>query len=121
MADEGVFATTAEILRHAGSGASTASSAEAFTNQYVAEAESLINVLSGVNWSDLYSGLDADLRDLLKLAASVKAAISVIKYDIRGYASAREAENLININWQSFNLCVKILLIHGRTKFLGAT
>jgi hypothetical protein len=86
MADEGIFATTAEILRHAGVGASSTSKDEAYTNQYIAEAESWINILTGVNYSDSYSTLDADKRDILKLASAVYAAIGVCKFDVSGYS-----------------------------------
>lgn len=119
MADEGIFATTAEILRHAGVGASAVSSDEAYTNQYIAEAESWINILTGVNYSDTYATLDADKKEILKLAGAVFAAIGVAKYDNLGYASPREQENIININWQTFMLCVKILTRSGKTDFLS--
>ncbi len=121
MPDEGIFVTTAEVLRHAGTGASTASIDEAFVNQYVAEAESWINILTGVNYSDTYSTLNEDKRDLLKLAAGTYAAIGVAKYDVTGYASPREQENIINICWQTFIMCIKLLTMHGKTSFLSKT
>lgn len=121
MADEGVFVTTAEVLRHAGIGQSSASADEAFVNQFVAEAESWINILTGVNYSDSYSTLDADKRDLLKLAAGTYAAVGVAKYDVSSYASAREQENIININWQTFIMCIKLLTRDGKVDFLSGT
>ncbi len=121
MADEGVFVTTAEVLRHTGVGASAAGSTEASVNQFVAEAESWINILTGVNYSDSYSALDADKRDILKLAAGTYAAIGVAKDDVRGYASAREQENIMNINWQTFIMCIKLLTRDGKTDFLSET
>lgn len=119
MAEEGKFSTRAEVLRHAGAGASTTSNAEAYTNQYQAEAEALINVLCGYNWSDNYASANVDVKEILKLASNCFSAIGVIKYDQKAtYSSTREAENLININWQVFNLCIKILTIHGRIEFM---
>ena len=121
MADEGIFVTTAEVLRHAGTGASSVSSDEAYVNQYVAEAESYINILTGINYSDSYSSLDQDKRDILKLAAGSFAAIGVAKFDPSNYKSARDQENTINICWQNFVLCMKILTNKGRTTFLSKT
>ena len=118
MVDTGIFATTAEILRHAGLGASAVSSDEAYTNQFIAEAESWINILTGVNYSNTYATLNADKKEILKLAASVFAAIGVAKYDFKTYGSHREQENIININWQIFTLCVKVLTKGGKTDFL---
>ena len=121
MADEGVFATTTEVLRHAGVGASSASSDEAFVNQYITEAESWINILTGVNYSDTFATLNGDKADILKLAAATYAAIGVAKYDVSGYASAREQENIININWKTFIFCIKLLTRSGKTDFLTIT
>ena len=55
MADEGIFASGAQGVRKAGANASsTATSSEALLNDYIAQAESTINILSKVNWSDIY-------------------------------------------------------------------
>lgn len=97
MADEGIFCTTAEVLRKAGAGASAVSSAEAYTNDYVAQAESTINGMCRYNFSDNYATLNADTRDILKQVASDLAAIYVITYDFSGYDSRTEAEDIINI------------------------
>ena len=97
MADTGIFATTAEVQRKVGAGASATSNTEAYINQYMTEAESEINVFTRHNWSDDYSGLDADKKGILKMVASNLAAIMVIAYDFSGYNSRVEAEDMINI------------------------
>jgi len=97
MVDSGIFCTTAEVERKAGAGASATSKAEAYTNDYVSQAESVINVVTRFNWSDAYSGLNADVKGLLKQVASDLAAIYVISYDLSGYTSRVEAEDMINI------------------------
>tara|TARA_Y100000310_G_scaffold76543_2_gene73044 strand:- start:1482 stop:1847 length:366 start_codon:yes stop_codon:yes gene_type:complete len=97
MADTGIFATTAEVARKAGAGASATSVAEAYTNDYMTQAESFINTAARFNFSDAYSGLNADVKGMLKEAASNLAAIYVIEYDMGGYTSRAEAENMINI------------------------
>jgi len=98
MADTGIFATTAEVLRKAGSGASATSSAEAYVNDFMTQVESEINATCRFNFSDAYSSLNADTRGLLKQCASSMAAIYVIMYDMSGYSSRIEAEDLINVN-----------------------
>ena len=97
MSDEGLFATTAEIQRKAGANASATSKAEAYTNDFVAQAESFINVATRHNWSDDYSGLNVDTRDILKEVASNLAAIYVISFDMSGFTSRIEAEDMINV------------------------
>ena len=123
MADDGIFATNEEILRKAGAGASSVSSAVAFTDQYIAEAESYINILTGTDYSasGVFAGLDDGKKNILKEAASNLAAIYVVQYDITGYASTREAENIINMNWRRFVQCVKLLIDRSNVVFLSLT
>ena len=97
MVDTGIFATTAEVARKAGANASATSVAEAYVNDYMTQAESLINVLCRYNFSDNYSTLNADVRGLLKEVASNIAAIYVITYDMSGFTTRIEAEDMVNI------------------------
>ena len=97
MADTGVFATTAEVGRKAGANASATSKAEAYVNDYMTQVESFINVATRYNWTDAYSGLDVDVKGVLKMVASDLAAIYVIMYDMSGFTSRTEAEDMINV------------------------
>lgn len=109
MADTGIFATTAEIGYKAGANASTVSKAEAYTNSYIAQAESWINARTLYNWSDAYAGLNADVKGILKDAGSSLAAIYVINYDMSGFTSRQEALIMINILWARVEECCKLL------------
>lgn len=97
MADTGIFCTTAEVERKAGAGASATSVAEAYTNDYVAQAEGLINSICRYNFSDNYGSLNVDVKTILKEVASNLAAIYVISYDMSGYTTRTEAEDMINV------------------------
>jgi len=97
MADTGIFATTAEIQYKAGAGASATSKAEAYTNSFIAQAESLINCVCRYNFSDNYSTLNEDTKQLLKEVASNLAAIYVIMYDLSGYPNRINAEDMVNV------------------------
>jgi hypothetical protein len=97
MADTGIFATTAEVERKAGANASATSKAEAYVNDYMTQVESLINVMTRFNWSDVYATLNADVKGILKEVASNLAAIYVIQYDMSGFTDNIEAEDMINI------------------------
>ena len=109
MADTGIFATTAEVIRKAGANASSVSAAEAYINDFMTQAESYINVMTRKNWSDAYSSLNVDVKGLLKLAASNLAAIYVIQYDMSGFSSRTEAEDMINILWDGANSAINLL------------
>ena len=98
MADDGIFATNAEVLRKAGANASATSSAVAYTDQYLAEVESLINTVCRYNFSDNYATLNADVKSILKEIATDLAAIYVINYDMSSIVTASsliEAEDRI--------------------------
>ena len=97
MADTGIFCTGAEVERKAGANASATSSAEAYTNDYIAQAESEINAMCRYNFSDNYASLNDDTKMILKAAASNLAAIYVITYDMSGFTSRIEAESMINV------------------------
>ena len=97
MADTGIFCTTAEIARKAGAGASATSVTADYTNDYVAQAESLINSICRYNFSDNYGTLNVDVKPILKEVASNLSAIYVINYDMSGYTTRTEAEDMINV------------------------
>ena len=96
MASEGIFATTAEVSRKAGANASATSNSETYINDFMTQVESYINAYTRVNYSDSYSGLDVDVKGLLKEVASNLAAIYVIQYDMSGFTSRSEAESMID-------------------------
>ena len=98
MVDEGIFCTTAEVLRRAGEGANATPSAEAYINDFVATAEAEINVIAGFNFSDKYATLNVDVQGMLKECAACMAANKVVKYNFLGYPDRVSAEDLINVN-----------------------
>jgi len=97
MANTGIFATTTEVSRKAGANASATSNTEAYINDFMTQVESEINAATRYNWSDAYTGLDADVKGILKAVSSNLAAIYVINYDLSGFTSRVEAEDMINV------------------------
>mgnify|MGYP003675767319 CR=1 FL=1 len=106
MADTGIFATTAEVQRKAGANASSVSNVEAYINDFMTQAESLINSTTRFNWSDDYTGLNVDVKAILKQAASSWAAVMVIRYDMSGFTSRQEALVMINSLIYEYTTCV---------------
>lgn len=117
MADTGIFATTAEVQRKVGANASSTSNAEAYINDFMTQAESYINVITRYNWSDAYSGLNVDVKGILKEAASNLAAVYVINYDLTGYLSLEYAQAKIRTLLLRFEDCVFQLLDKKREDF----
>jgi len=118
MADTGIFATTAEVQRKAGAKANTTANAEAYINDFMTQAESEINAMSRVNWSDLYASLNADVKGLLKQAASNLAAIYIIQYDMSGYTSRAEAETMLDVLYDGFRRAMSLLEDEKKRSFI---
>jgi hypothetical protein len=97
MAHEGIFATSDEILVKAGENYDT-SITEARINALCLQAECTINAVSRYNWSDAFAALNVDVKYLLSDVASSMVAIAIITYNMAGYTSRTEAEDLINVN-----------------------
>ena len=97
MVDSGIFATTAEVGYKAGANASAVSNTETYINSFMTQVESTINSMCRYNFSDNYSTLNVDTKNILKEVASNLAAIYVIMYDMSGFTSRVEAEDMINV------------------------
>jgi hypothetical protein len=90
-------------------------------DEYILQAESIINVATKKNWSDTYSSLNVDVKYVLEHAAACLAAIEVINYDMSGYTSRSEAETMCDVLWTSYLRDVKILEdINSRDFMTGA-
>tara|TARA_Y100000310_G_C20301073_1_gene631812 strand:- start:254 stop:643 length:390 start_codon:yes stop_codon:yes gene_type:complete len=64
---------------------------------FIVEAESNINVSSRFNFTDEYASLNEDVKRILNQIASDLAAMQAIAYDMSGYTSRTEAEDMINV------------------------
>jgi len=98
MADFGIWTKNVDIQAKAGTGASATAKAVAATDVYVLEVESFINSITRYNWSDaVTAGLNADTQGILKMVSSNLCAIYVIQWDMSGYTSRIEAEDMVNV------------------------
>ena len=118
MADEGTFCTTAEVGRKAGANASATSIAEAYTNDFVKQAESYINSVCRINFHDLYATLTTHVKMLLKEAASDLAAMYAIQYDMSGFSSLDEAETMLDVLFTRATQCLSLLKNKEVTTFI---
>jgi hypothetical protein len=113
MAWTGIYvATIAEFQYKCGSKCSATSKAEAYGNSFVQQAESTINILCrkvfAANTS-AFTALPSTTKYLLTAAASDLAAIYAIQYDLSGFTSRGEAEDMIVVLRDDFLRCISIL------------
>lgn len=117
MVDSGIFATTAEVQYKAGANCNSTANSETYINSYMTQAESRINAETHYNWSDAYSGLNVDVKGVLKEAASNLAAVYVINYELAAIGSAEAKARIDNLMFQ-YGACIKILLDQVKRDFI---
>lgn len=96
-------------------------SADAAINQFIAEAESTVNILTGINYSDSFSTLNTDKRAILSEVVSNLAAIECVKYDPSSYPSRIIAEDTIVVLRDAALRGLSLLRDKNQTDFLDAT
>jgi len=119
MADFGIYTKNADIQARAGLNANATSKAVAATDVYVLNVESLINCLTRYNWSDAFTaGLNADVGGILTEASACLCAIYVIQWDMDGFTTRIEAEDMINILRDKALFAISILRDKKVQKFI---
>ena len=109
MSDVGIYTKVADIVARAGNNANTTAKAVAATDVYVLNVESMINAETLFNWSDAYATLNADVKGILTEAGACMCAINVIMWDMSGFTTRSEAEDMINVLWARYWTAIKIL------------
>ena len=99
MADAGQFAQDADILLRVGTNANAAVKAAGWFDTIILDVEAVINCSSRYDWStaDAASALNATVRGILIDTGACLAAIEGISFDMSGFSSRTEAENMVNI------------------------
>jgi len=105
----GTFCTTEEVQRKTGASLSgTYINSEACINDFTAQAEGLINSATEYNWTDNYAALNDDVKGILKVAESAKAAMMVITYDI-DEVGRTTAETMLDVLKDEWNIAITLL------------
>jgi hypothetical protein len=94
MAVTSILTTEAEITAKEGANVSTALT-DAMHDAWVLQAENFVNTATRRNWSDDFAGLNVDVKYILSDIVSSLVAIRGIMYDMSGYTSRAEAEDMV--------------------------
>ncbi len=99
MADAGQFAKDADILLRVGTNASTTVKAAGWFDTIILDVEAVVNCLTRYDWStaDTASTLNTTVRGILIDTGACLAAIEGITWDMSGFTSRTEAEDMINV------------------------
>ena len=111
MANAGQFAQDLAILIRCGTGASATVKAAGWFDVTILEVEATINAMTRYDWSaaDAATSLTSTARDILCQAGAAMAANIGIAWDMSGYTTRTEAEDLININRDMYLMCIAAL------------
>lgn len=107
MAEAGTLCINADVEKFSGTNGNATADAEAYTNVYILEAEGIICVVARYDFVTNYASLTAIAKEFLRDATASLAAISVIAYDMSGYTTRIEAEDMINILWSKWQQAKK--------------
>jgi hypothetical protein len=99
MADTGQFAKDADILLRVGTNASATVKAPGWFDTIILDVEAVINCVTRFDWdkADTASTLNTSVRGILIDTGACLAAIEGITWDMSGFTSRTEAEDMINV------------------------
>lgn len=110
MAEEGTLAGNGDVEKKAGANASATSTAEAYTNVYIQEAEGLLCTAARYDWVTNYTSVSTIGKEILRDAVASYAAVKAINYDMSGFTSRQEALIMINVLWACFYETYRLLM-----------
>ena len=99
MANAGQFAKDADIALRVGANASSTVTAAGWFDTIIVDVEAFINTITRFDWKteDTGSTLSTSVRGILIETGACLAAIQGITWDMSGYTSRTEAEDMINV------------------------
>jgi hypothetical protein len=99
MANAGQFAQDADILLRVGTNASATVKAAGWFDTIIVDVEAIISCITRFDWvaADTATSIDAKVRGILIDTGACLAAIEGIIWDMSGFTSRVEAEDMINV------------------------
>ena len=120
MADAGQFAQDADILLRVGTSASATVKAAGWFDKIILDVEAEINCACRFDFStlDAATALNATVRGILIDAGACLAAIEGIIWDMSGFTSRVEGEDMVNVLRDRALFAISILRDKKTQKFM---
>ena len=117
MADDGIFATNAQVLKYAGANVDSTYSAVAYTDVYLLLAEAYINMKCETNYSatGVFAALTTGKAEILTLWSCALAGINVISANMTGSQLA-ELQTRVSILNDIAQSCEKMMTEEAQDK-----
>jgi len=109
MGHTGIFATLAECTAAAGENVDVTGFTETNINAWCAQIESEVNLRCRYNFSDNYADLNEDVKRILSSIEASFVAIMAVTYNMSGFTTRIEAEDMINVHRDNMLRQMKLL------------
>ena len=110
MADAGEFIADAQILELCGTGACATVKAAGWFDKIIVRCEAIVACATRFDWVNLSAAtIDDNVEGMLAEATGCLAAIYGVTFDMSGYTSRVEAEDIINVLRDRYLLAISIL------------
>ena len=112
MTHTGIYATSAECIQKLGKNYNSTDVIEARINELCLQAEGLCNCAGRrvfATDSAAFSALSSDVRGILTAVVSNYVGMHGIAYDMSGFTSRVEAEDMINVTRDGFLMGLSLL------------
>lgn len=119
MTYDGTIVTAAEMQFYAGEAVDATGNVEANHNYLAAQAEAYLSALVKYDIVTNWGSLSAILKPIFTEWAARFGAVGLITYNMVGYSSRVEAEDMINIHWARMMEIEKRLKEADVQNFLG--
>ena len=113
-----ITATYEEVVTKAGDNRSVTGSSAINAALFVRQAENTLNARTRFNWSSAFPTLDEDVKYIVSNAVASMAAIDIINYDMSGFTSRLEAEDMKKTLRENVEILVKELKDRKRQYFI---
>jgi hypothetical protein len=107
-----------DVKDKAGTFVSTSLSSGQYT-RFINRAEGTINAEMRINFNDLFSGLNVDVKGILEDACSSLAAMEAINWDKSGFGLS-DAQTALDFNYGRYKDAMRLLKEKPTTDFIEA-
>jgi hypothetical protein len=101
--------TYEEVLAKAGGNANATGKDVDHATLYIRQAENTLNARTRFNWTDNFASLSVDVKYIVSNAISSMAAIDIINYNMAGFTTRLEAEDMKKTLRENVEILVKEL------------
>jgi len=118
MVATSIMSTDAEMLAMAGKNVDATGFTDANKTAWGLQAENFLNILARYNFSDNFAALNIDVKYILSEYVARYVAVAAILYDMSGFTTRLEAEDMVNVHTYRMRAIEKLLIDQKSNTFI---